>query len=111
MRNWNLEDYNRKEPFKVPEGYFESLSSRVMDNLPEQKTVIIPQKQGFRYLFYAAAIFIGFIVCSGLLYTYSDSEEVRDMAIQDSIYMDEMMNYTMMDYFTIHQYLTDASGE
>ncbi|MCQ2237751.1 MAG: hypothetical protein MJZ73_00760 [Bacteroidaceae bacterium] len=111
-QNWTLEDNIKKDCFKVPEGYFETLTSRVMSNLPEKKdTTIKPWSKKYHAFFYAAAVFIGIIICSASLYHFSSSTGMSDMALEDSIYMDEMVDYTMMDYLTIHQYLTDASGE
>lgn len=111
-QNWTLEDRTKKDSFKVPDGYFETLTSRVMSNLPENvDTIIQPWSKKYRTVLYAAAAFIGIIVCSASLIHFSSSSSISEMALEDSIYMEEMVDYTMMDYLTIHQYLTDASGE
>lgn len=111
-QNWALDDHLKKDPFKVPEGYFETLTSKVMSNLPEQQKIItLPWKRKSRAILSAAAVFIGIIICSTSLYHFSSSTAVTEMALEDSLYMDDMIDYTMMDYLTIHQYLTDASGD
>lgn len=113
--NWKLDEQVRRDPFRVPEGYFESLTSRVMSNLPEQPAGKDKSRShlfGFKQIISAAAIFIGFILFSGSFYSISDSESVvKDVALQDSIYVEDMMDYIMMDNLTIHQYLTDASDD
>ena len=38
-----LEDkYGKKQPFKVPNGYFDSFADSLMDKLPEQQPVMTP---------------------------------------------------------------------
>ena len=38
-----LEDkYGKKQPFKVPKGYFDSFADNLMDKLPEQQPVMTP---------------------------------------------------------------------
>ena len=38
-----LEDkYGKKQPFKVPNGYFDSFAENLMDKLPEQQPVMTP---------------------------------------------------------------------
>mgnify|MGYP005751196047 FL=1 len=38
-----LEDkYGKKQPFKVPNGYFDSFAESLMDKLPEQQPVMTP---------------------------------------------------------------------
>ena len=38
-----LEDkYGKKQPFKVPNGYFDSFADNLMDKLPEQQPVMTP---------------------------------------------------------------------
>lgn len=107
--DWKLENYRRKDPFRVPEGYFDSLTDRVMNRLPEQQIQVKkPRAIGLRPYLYVAAAFAGFILCCGSLFHVSNTTQQREMALQDSIYMEEMMDYTMMDNLTIHQYLTEA---
>jgi hypothetical protein len=41
-----LENINKKNPFTVPEGYFENLTTRIMDTLPEKNIEDAPVKIG-----------------------------------------------------------------
>lgn len=36
------EKYGKKQPFKVPNGYFDSFAENLMDKLPEQQPVMTP---------------------------------------------------------------------
>ncbi len=42
-----MKAFNRKNPFKTPEGYFEGLPDRLMDRISE-KGPRIPENDGFR---------------------------------------------------------------
>lgn len=113
-QNWKLENMSKTNPFRVPDGYFETLTSRVMARLPQESPVHIASNHSvsFRTLYFAAAVFLGFVLFSGSIQHFSQMPDTKsDVAMQDSLYMDEMMNYTMMDCLTLHQYLTDASME
>jgi hypothetical protein len=52
-------------PFRVPEGYFEGLTSQVIDNLPERQQVevaaVTPWQRVLPWL-YLAAVFTGLLV-------------------------------------------------
>ncbi|GHT00913.1 hypothetical protein FACS1894123_09290 [Bacteroidia bacterium] len=57
-----LSDITKKDPFKVPEGYFESLTDSIVSNLPElipEKTVQISLWNKMKPYIYMAAMFAG----------------------------------------------------
>jgi hypothetical protein len=59
MKNFNADNEPRISPgFKVPKGYFEDFSSRVMDRLPERGPKVIPIHSNRRWLYVAAAILV-----------------------------------------------------
>jgi hypothetical protein len=53
-------------PFRVPEGYFEGLTTQIMDGLPERQPMTTPtviwRQRALPWL-YLAAVFTGLIVC------------------------------------------------
>ena len=52
-----LEDkYGKKQPFKVPNGYFDSFADNLMDKLPEQQPVITPHISMWRKLRLTVAV-------------------------------------------------------
>lgn len=40
----SLENIDKKNPFKVPEGYFDNLTTRIMDSLPDTRSDDIPAR-------------------------------------------------------------------
>ena len=59
-----LEQLKDKEPFKVPEGYFDDLTNNIMQNLPEKEVeetepVSVTMWDRLRHLLYLAAVFVG----------------------------------------------------
>jgi hypothetical protein len=65
-----LEEIGNKNPFKVPEGYFEGLSGRIMSQLPE-RVVESPQKVSIwvrvQPWLYMAAMFCGIALMVNLV--------------------------------------------
>lgn len=59
-----LEQLKDKEPFKVPEGYFDDLTNNIMQNLPEKEVeetepVSVTMWDRLRPLLYLVAVFVG----------------------------------------------------
>jgi len=63
----NLDKFNGENPFKVPEGYFENLTTQIMSQLPEQSAQKEPAKvismtDRIRPWLYMAAVFVGLLL-------------------------------------------------
>ena len=97
-----IDQFGRQNPFRVPEGYFDSLTERVMTQLPErkQKSRIV----ALRPWLYAAACFAA-VAVMGLTYHFRQAEvpqqqvaatEVTAPAVDNS-YVDDVVDYTMLD--------------
>lgn len=110
------------DSFKVPEGYFEGLTSEVMNKLPEKEkiedrvetpTLWVRMKP----MFYMAALFIGAAliirVASSSLKPSSDEITVTaaDTEVVSDQYIDAMVDQSMMDDYSLYVYLNDASAE
>ena len=59
----------KRNPFQVPEGYFEDFTQRLMDQLPEQEEVQPDEEQitlwqRVKPVLYMAAMFVGMILCT-----------------------------------------------
>ena len=59
-----IEQLKDKEPFKVPEGYFDDLTNNIMQNLPEKEVeetepVSVTMWDRLRPMLYLAAVFVG----------------------------------------------------
>ena len=93
-----------KNPFRVPEGYFENFNERLASRLPqtskkEQKTVrLIP-----RLWRYAAAVILMLGTSTALYWTNNHAEEVT----QEEYYNDAL-DYYMVNNLEIAEYLTEA---
>ena len=110
----------KKNPFTVPEGYFEQLTAQVMERLPEKpqqqkkKTVVIKQLRPWLYA--AACVCVGVFIAA--LAFNNDNEQVRKQmqmatAEQENVegyyysdnYIDEEADYAMVDTQDIYAYL------
>lgn len=117
-------------PFKVPEGYFEDFASNLMAQLPTKEEMTVEAElaepritpwQRIKPWIYLAAMFIGTIVCVRVVlgehpngaannvshitasdFSLSDFEQMSDEELAS------VVEYTMMDNYTLYQYLSDA---
>ncbi len=105
----------KENPFSIPDGYFENLTSDVMEHLPEKempkdpKTVTMKDK--IRPYLYLAAIFVGAALIIKVL-NYQKMHDPEYIAEQEAKYETEVinnvMNDTMMDDYSLYLYLADA---
>ena len=114
-----MEKVGRHESFRVPDGYFDNLAARVMEQLPEQEHTAVtesmssqePRAKVVRPVFgrrlrtmFAAAACLAAIVFGATLF-FNDKEQQDPMSAvafngpsDDSYtYMDEAADYAMMD--------------
>lgn len=103
------EKVGQKNPFTVPEGYFDQLTSQVMSQLPErrQKSRVVQ----LRKWFYAAAC-VSAVAVMGLAYHFH--QQADDQAVvasvdsnTDNSYIDEAADYAMLDNSEIYAYLAE----
>jgi hypothetical protein len=113
----NEEEYlkskvGNRNPFTVPEGYFEQLAQQVMDRIPAvtQELKPAPKKTVFKqlrpWLYAAACVCVGVFTAGVLFNSQNDnSKELEQMATleQENInyysdnYIDEEADYAMFD--------------
>ena len=114
------EKVGKRNPFRVPEGYFDNLTAQVMSNLPEQ-----PKRRAksvfMRPAFYAVAASVCALLIAGAAWTWSQSAEVSSpTAVQAKAvvaqpqqqdasgeYMEEAADYMMLDNHEIYAYLAE----
>ena len=109
-----------ENPFRVPEGYFENLTSEVMNRLPEKEKLIAVQTeptmwQKVRPWLYMTAMFIG----AALIIRVASSD--RTPAATDRMAADETeteMEYinmavdnSMLDDYSLYVHLADSDAE
>ncbi|MCZ8373576.1 hypothetical protein [Phocaeicola acetigenes] len=107
--------YGKKIPFKTPEGYFDNFTEQLMKQLPEKETVEMSEISMWERVkpwVYMVAMFCGLMFSIRVIvgekpenktdYTIESISELPDE------YIEPLMEQTMMDDYTLYQYLTDA---
>lgn len=97
-------------PFKVPEGYFEQLTSRVMDGLPTEQAPRQSKPRLLRPWLYAAACSAVLVVA--ITYLHQDKENYRQpqaerivVANNNDSYFEDAADYAMVDNQDIYAFL------
>ena len=118
-----LKKLGKENSFKVPEGYFENLTSEVMNKLPEKEKVAFKEEPvstwtRLKPLAYMAAMFVGAALI--IRVASSDRKSVADIdvavtEIETEVISDEMIDMAldraMLDDYSLYVYLSDASVE
>lgn len=107
----------KENPFKVPEGYFENFAVQMMDQLPEKTPAgtAVTLWTRIKPWIYMTAMFCGIML---MVQTFVGKEDTQDSGVPGinlselpDEYIDPIVNQTMMDDYTLYQYLTDADAE
>ena len=112
------ERVGKQNPFKVPDGYFEHLTERIMENLPEQEVPVIDirsrqtlwQKMPLRKI--AAAIAVAALLGGGTFWAlqhegdskmlaHAKKHEQKTVSSDDAAF-NEMADYAMIDNEAIY---------
>ena len=109
-----------QNPFRVPEGYFDSLNKRIMDNVAKQTSAEKSEKPAkaknvhMHVLRWAAACACVLIVgASALIFTFKDTDtpKVPETAQQTITTSEDAFNqaadYTMLDNHDMYQMLAE----
>ena len=102
------ERVSRQNPFRVPEGYFESFADQVMAQLPEREQKV--RRMIPRPWMYAAASLIVAVSCVTIYFSKissNDMMEVSQVAVISDAYMDDAADYAMIDNTEIYACLAD----
>jgi hypothetical protein len=113
-----VSDDNKRNPFLVPDGYFEAMPNRVMQRIAKEDSKSTSRKlYGRNRLLIrltAAAVIVGFFILTGIktYESHSGGTQTTDMEIleyaQDLEYSDELLDYSMVDNIDIECYITMA---
>ncbi len=88
----NLEQMKGQNPFRVPEGYMEGLTSQIMDQLPEKSKVEahrVSMAERIRPWLYLAAVFAGLGLFFDVLMGFNQSSSEGEN--QDSLLVHSQM--------------------
>ena len=110
----------KQNPFKVPEGYFDSLNTRIMENVARQASAQKSEKPAqaknvhMHVLRWAAACACVLVIgVSAVLFTFKDTDtsEAPVTAQQSFFTSDDSFNqaadYTMLDNYDMYQMLAE----
>ena len=106
-----------KNPFLVPEGYFNNLPDRVMSHIRKDgQHSLLKRRHKSRFFIRltAAAVLTGFFSLAGLMiyeqrHPLSNHQEGNPLtSLQEIEYTDELLDYAMLDNNDIEYYLTEA---
>ncbi len=109
-----------ENPFRVPEGYFENLTSEVMNRLPEkEKSVVAPHKEPtmwerVRPWLYMTAMFIGaalIIRVASTDHTPAADRVAAEESETEMEYINMAVDNSMLDDYSLYVYLADSSAE
>ena len=111
-----LKKYGKKNPFTVPEGYFQDFSEKLMEQLPEKEVMPEPEIKIWDRIkpwIYMAAMFVGLMFTvrtfmGGQQHTQDAETEIGSYTEIPDEYIDPIVNQTMMDDYELYRYLTDA---
>ena len=117
-----LKKVGKENVFRVPDGYFENLTSEVMSRLPEKETPAIIKREPTKWerikpWVYMTAMFVG----AALIIRVASTERtpVNDRMAMDEPetevvsdeYISTVLDNSMLDDYSLCVYLTDAGAE
>lgn len=110
----------KKQPFKVPEGYFEQFHEQLMKNLPEVAPKPAPATEvtfmaRIKPWLYMAAMFVGTIfVVKGLVTVQEHYFASDNLAAIEEDYSDEedcFMSSSLYNEYVLYSYLTTYEND
>ena len=108
----------RKNPFRVPEDYFDSFADKLMEQLPEQQSVTKNTAERFyarvmplRRWMYAAACLLVAVVSAVVWFSQKPVDTVEQpvhvaSSVSTDSYLDEAADYAMVDNQDIYACLS-----
>lgn len=118
-----LKKLGKENSFKVPDSYFENLTSEVMNKLPEKEKVVFKEETvstwtRLKPLLYMAAMFVGAALIIRVASTDHKPVTVDEGAVTEvdaEVISDEMIDVAldraMLDDYSLYVYLSDAGVE
>ena len=109
-------------PFKVPEGYFDHLTTRIMEQIPEEEVVAdkgahVIQMSKSRKKWWigavSAAASIVLIVTLALKFVPTTATNMDELRAEytDEDYNEDLLTYVMADNMAVYDYLSGMSEE
>lgn len=121
--NIDLEKYNDRGQFKVPEGYFDTLADRIMANIPEapkqekQKKSAKIISLNTRLKIAVAAAIVGAVICGTTVRLYQQGTKIANLDTNTEMtnnsetygeeYVNDYIDYAMVDGTDIYEYISE----
>lgn len=124
MNSFNLQNHDRRTPYRVPDGYFDSLTSRVMQSLPDtnvqaasqtgkgERIRIDTHSHGQRWLGWgvaAAACFAATLMFVNMPHREAEQQQAQTATASvtyDEDYEQQVLDYAMLDDTDIYTYMS-----
>lgn len=115
-----LKKVGTENAFRVPDGYFENLTSEIMNRLPEKETPVFKQKEPTKWdrikpWLYMAAMFVGAAMIIRVASTDRSPAAADRVATDDSEtemeYINMAVDNSMLDDYSLYVYLADSEAE
>lgn len=116
-----MDKVRRENSFRIPDGYFENLTSEVMSRLPEKnERPVNVKKQPTRWekikpWLYMTAMFVGAALIVRVASVDRTADTTDWIAMDDTElemisdeYFNSVVNNSMLDDYSLYVYLTDA---
>lgn len=91
----------KEESFKIPEGYFNDFTDRVMDNIEKEnkKTSLKDIKPMFKTVFWLAASFVIVFGMGKIVFSLAVDPNQKIQNTNQSVYVDKLKQTESTDYF------------
>ena len=120
MKTFDIHTQKSSQPMRVPEGYFDNLTQRIMEQLPEveetaTKTVSLTPQKRTRWIGWTVAaaacialavLFVPKLWNSGTTLTGEETAQNNLENIYDEQYEEQMLEYAMVDNTDVYAYLS-----
>lgn len=117
-----LKKVGKENGFRVPDGYFENLTSEVMSRLPEKETPAFIKKEPTKWekikpwlymtaMFAGAALIIRVASADRVPATDNIAMDEPETEVVSDEYISTVLDNSMLADYSLYVYLSDASAE
>ena len=114
-----LKKVGTENPFKVPEGYFENLTSEIMAFIPEETPTKVVKMatlwDRMKPWAYMAAMFVGAAMLIRIGSSSNEPTITNQLALDDNElemeYISTIVDGAMMDDYSLYMFLSDMNEE